>query len=171
MISSLLIFRMYKSSTPWSRIIKPLSRAFKNILSPCNKAFLNVVLDHEFSGIFRAVRSADKLIKAHCFPLEWTLKRSSPWWISAEKIKPYLIPIFLGNICVNKSFASAYKSCKTRAHGNWSSWMRAQHKKFFEHTPHFPNWLGAFRIAPELRHLTGHPDRQTDRHKSRFDST
>ncbi len=56
--------------TRQSRIIRPLSRAFKNILSPSSKAYLNVILDHKFSGIFRAVRSADKLIKAHCFPLE-----------------------------------------------------------------------------------------------------
>ena len=71
-------FSTDKNSTAGSRIIRQLSRAFKNILSPCSKAYLNVILDHKFSGIFRAVRSADKLIKAHCFPLEWTLKRSSP---------------------------------------------------------------------------------------------
>ncbi len=71
-------FSTDKNSTAGSRIIRPLSRAFKNILSPCSKAYLNVILDHKFSGIFRAVRSADKLIKAHCFPLELTLKRSSP---------------------------------------------------------------------------------------------
>ncbi len=63
-------FSTDKNSTARSRIIRPLSRAFKNILSPCSKAYLNVILDHKFSGIFRAVRSADKLIKAHCFPLE-----------------------------------------------------------------------------------------------------
>ncbi len=63
-------FSTDKNSTAGSRIIRPLSRAFKNILSPCSKAYLNVILDHKFSGIFRAVRSADKLIKAHCFPLE-----------------------------------------------------------------------------------------------------
>ncbi len=63
-------FSTDKNSTAGSRIIRPLSRAFKNILSPCSKAYLNVILDHKFSEIFRAVRSADKLIKAHCFPLE-----------------------------------------------------------------------------------------------------
>ena len=63
-------FSTDKNSTAGSRIIRPLSRAFKNILSPCSKAYLNVILDHKFSGIFRAVRSADKLIQAHCFPLE-----------------------------------------------------------------------------------------------------
>ncbi len=63
-------FSTDKNSIAGSRIIRPLSRAFKNILSPCSKAYLNVILDHKFSGIFRAVRSADKLIKAHCFPLE-----------------------------------------------------------------------------------------------------
>ena len=66
-------FSTDKNSTAGSRIIRPLSRAFRNILSPCSKAYLNqlnVILDHKFSGIFRAVRSADELIKAHCFPLE-----------------------------------------------------------------------------------------------------
>ncbi len=63
-------FSTDKNSTAGSRIIRPLSRAFKNILSPCSKAYLNVILDRKFSGIFHAVRSADKLTKAHCFPLE-----------------------------------------------------------------------------------------------------
>ena len=63
-------FSTDKNYTAGSRIIRPLSRAFENILSPCSKAFLNVILDHKFSGVFCSVKSADKLIKAHCFPLE-----------------------------------------------------------------------------------------------------
>jgi hypothetical protein len=42
----------------------------KYILSRCIKTLLNVVNDHVDNGIFRAVRSADKPIKAHCLPLE-----------------------------------------------------------------------------------------------------
>ena len=59
-----------KNSTPGSRTNRPLFRALKYILSPCIKTLLNVVNDHADNGIFRAVRSADKLIKAHCLPLE-----------------------------------------------------------------------------------------------------
>ena len=39
---------------------------------------LNVVFDQSISGIFSAVKIADKLMKAHCLPLDWALKRSSP---------------------------------------------------------------------------------------------
>ncbi len=49
---------------------KPVLRAFKYNLSPCNKTLLNVTFDDEDNGIFRAVRSADKVIKAHCLPVE-----------------------------------------------------------------------------------------------------
>ena len=33
------------------------------------------------SGIVRAVNSAGKLIKEHCFPRDWSLRRSWPWRI------------------------------------------------------------------------------------------
>ena len=50
---------------------RPSFRACKYILSPCNKTlFINVVFDQSISGIFWAVKSADKLIKAHCLPLD-----------------------------------------------------------------------------------------------------
>ena len=107
------------------------------------------------SGIFRAVRSADKLIKAHCFPLEWTLKRS--WWISAERNKAILTCIFLGNICVIR--IQKYKTLHVKPEPmeiDVAKNMRAQHKILFELTPHFSNWLGDCEIPPELRH----PDRQ-----------
>ena len=32
----------------------------------CNKTLFNVVFDHTTTGLFRAVRSTDKHIKAHC---------------------------------------------------------------------------------------------------------
>ena len=60
-----------KNSTPGSKTIKPSFRACKYILSRCNKTlFINVVFDQSISGIFWAVKSADKLIKAHCLPLD-----------------------------------------------------------------------------------------------------
>ena len=56
-----------KNCTPESAII-----AFKNILiSPCAiKAFKCYSRPRVIGGIFRALRSADKLIKAHYFPLK-----------------------------------------------------------------------------------------------------
>ena len=59
-----------KNSTPGSKTTKPLSRACKYILSPCNKTLFNVVFDQSISGIFWAVKTKDKLIKAHCLPLD-----------------------------------------------------------------------------------------------------
>ncbi len=59
-----------KKSVPLSNTIKPVLRAFKYNLSPCNKTLLNVTFDHKDNGIFQAARSADKAIKAHCLPLE-----------------------------------------------------------------------------------------------------
>jgi hypothetical protein len=64
-----------KNSTPGSKTTKPPFRACKYILSPCNKSdnktlFINVVFDQSISGIFWAVKSADKLIKAHYLPLD-----------------------------------------------------------------------------------------------------
>ena len=67
-----------KRSTPGSSTIKPLSKASKYILSPCNKTLLNVVFDHTTTGLFRTVRSADKHMNTHCLPREYTLKRSLP---------------------------------------------------------------------------------------------
>ena len=60
-------------------------------MSPYNKTLLSVIFDHKDNGIFWAVRGADKLIKAHCLPLEWKLKRSLPWWKSAERNKAIVI--------------------------------------------------------------------------------
>ena len=48
------------------------------MLSPCNKTLFNVVFDHTTTGLFRAVRSADKHMKAHCLARQYTLKRSFP---------------------------------------------------------------------------------------------
>ena len=60
-----------KRSIPGSNIIKPVLIAFKYNLSPCSKTLLNVYLrPRGYNGIFRAVRSADKVIKAHCLPPE-----------------------------------------------------------------------------------------------------
>jgi hypothetical protein len=60
-----------KNSTPGSKTTKPLSRVCKYILSPCNKTLFNVVFDQSIiAGIFWAVKTADKLIKAHCLPLD-----------------------------------------------------------------------------------------------------
>ena len=67
-----------KISIPGSKILKPVLITFKYNLPPCSKTLLNVIFDHEDSGMFRAVRNADKVIKARCLPLELTLKRSSP---------------------------------------------------------------------------------------------
>ena len=39
-------------------------------MPPCTETLLNVVNDQADNGIFWAVRSADKLIKAHCLALE-----------------------------------------------------------------------------------------------------
>ena len=47
------------NSTPGSKTTKPLPRACKYILSPCNKTLFNVVFDQSISGIFWAVKSAD----------------------------------------------------------------------------------------------------------------
>ena len=69
---------MDQRSTPGSGTIKPLFKASKYMLSPCNKTLFNVVFDHTTTGLFRAVRSADKHMKAHCLPREYTLKRSLP---------------------------------------------------------------------------------------------
>lgn len=66
-----------KNSKPGSKSIRPLLRAFRYILSPCDKTLLNVVVDQSISGIFWAVKTADKLVKAHSFPLDSTLKSSS----------------------------------------------------------------------------------------------
>ena len=57
-------FSTDKNCTPGSKII-----TFKNILSPCiTKAFKCLIFwTTSLGGIFRAVGSTDKLIKAHCF--------------------------------------------------------------------------------------------------------
>ena len=112
-----------KNSTPGSRTNRPLFRALKYILSPCIKTLLNVVNDHADNGIFRAVRSADKLIKAHCLPLEWTLNSSSPWWILAERNKA-ILTWFLREVFVyfassqiqNKKLANSWELRFCRAH-------------------------------------------------------
>ena len=161
-------FSTDKNSTARSRIIRPLSRAFKNILSPCSKAYLNVILDHKFSGIFRAVRSADKLIKAHCFPLEWTLKRSSPWWRSAEKNKAKLTSIFQKIFAsINRSHPENTKACKfvvimvimEQKHARAAQNIVRTHPPFSKMTWRLRNCPGNTTSWP------------TDRHKSRFDST
>ena len=92
-------------------------------MSPCTKTLLNVVNDHAHNGIFWAVRSADKLIKAHCLALEWTLNSSSPWWILAERNKA-ILTWFLREVFVyfassqiqNKKLANSWELRFCRAH-------------------------------------------------------
>ena len=57
---------------------KPLFRAFTYIWSPCTKMLSIVDCDHSNNGIRLAVEIADKLIKAHCLPLDSVLKHSAP---------------------------------------------------------------------------------------------
>ena len=78
------------NSTPDSKSKKPLSKACKYILSPCSKTLSNVSCDQSISGIFWAVKTATKLIKAHCLSLDWTLKRLSPWCIFVERNRAIL---------------------------------------------------------------------------------
>jgi len=78
------------NSTPESQSKKPLSKACKYILSPCSKTLSNASCDQSISGIFGATKTADKLMKAHCLPLDWTLKRLSPWCILVERNRAIL---------------------------------------------------------------------------------
>ena len=57
------------------------------MLSPCTKTLSMVVEFHSITGIVCAVNSADKLMKEHCFPRDWPLKPSWPWWILPRESK------------------------------------------------------------------------------------
>ena len=143
-----------KNSILSSKTIKPLFRALKYILSPCNKTLLNVVFDQSISGIFSAVKIAHKLMKAHCLPLDWALKKSSPWCTYAERnkavptwffwissivcrsfLKPWLLVLFSKKTCVRnrKTFStSPLKIIKVLEAnyfpGNSKSWQTDRHK-------------------------------------------
>ena len=58
--------------------IRPPFRHSIYILSPRIKTLSNVVLVQFINGVCRAVKSADILIRAHCFPLDCGLKISLP---------------------------------------------------------------------------------------------
>ena len=56
---------------------------FANFTSLKSRIALQVA--RKIAPCVRALRSADKYIKAHCLPREYTLKRSLPWCILAER--------------------------------------------------------------------------------------
>ena len=68
--------KLFYTTTPKSRTIKPLFKAFKYNLFPCKTTLFKVVFDQSISGLFCAVNSADILIKAHCLPLGFTPGRN-----------------------------------------------------------------------------------------------
>ena len=49
-----------------------------SLLVPRYYQLLTVTTDHSNNGIRSAVKIADKLIKAHCLPLDSVLKHSAP---------------------------------------------------------------------------------------------
>ena len=148
-----------KNSSSCSNTIKPLFSALKYIWSPCDKTLSNIVVDQSISGLLWAVITAAKLIKAHCFPLVWALKRSSPWCIVAQRNKA----IFTWFLYLPKSFVNSRLTLEPSQETAWNE-MRAHYKRnLFDSQPlDFTN-VAKF-VPPEIRHL----NRQTDGHKSRF---
>ena len=67
-----------KNHSGW---ILPFSNAVKYKLPPCTKTLSMVAEFQKRKGTVCADKKADKLIKEHCFPRDWQLKRSWPWWI------------------------------------------------------------------------------------------
>ena len=55
---------------------------------------------HSITGIVCVVNSADKRRKEHCFPRDWPLKRSWPWWILPRANKGTI------NCCTYREFLS-----------------------------------------------------------------
>ena len=94
----------------------------------------------EYFGLL--FRTADKLVKAHCLPLDRTLKRSSPWCRLAERNKGILTWIFLNQWLMHVH------------------WCARNTKNLTWPPPSFRKFPEAWLFTPELRDL--------NRHKSRF---
>ena len=58
--------------------ISPFSNAVKYKLPPCTKTLSMAAEFQKRKGTVCADKKADKLIKEHCFPRDWQLKRSWP---------------------------------------------------------------------------------------------
>ena len=112
------------------------------------KTLSNVCFDHSVKGIFCAVKIADKVMKAHCLPLEWTLKRSSPWCIFEERNKAILTSLF------SEKFLSLAFGSRKSWESTWKC-VRIYQILFFDDPPHFTNALEALIMPPEKM------DRQT----------
>ena len=103
--------------------MRSLLKTFKYMLSPCTKALSMVVEFHSDSitGIVCVVNSADKHMKEHCFPRDWPMKPSRPWWILPRESKNMMYIMFLpwifcqrrtssgsGILCALESLSSLY---------------------------------------------------------------
>jgi hypothetical protein len=114
-------------------------------------------IDQWYNCIKWAVKSADKLIKAHCLPLDWTLKRSSPWYILEERNRAILTCIF-PNIF---DLLHPYEKL-VNFFDSWSTWRCVGNTKpCFWPLPSFNKRSWSLMIPPGLRHLYKQTDKRS----------
>jgi hypothetical protein len=90
---------------------------------------ISILIDYRFHRLSTpGVRSADKLVKAHCLPLEWTLKISVPWCILPERNKVILAFIFQRVFVI---FVQSTEYILRRGHVEFEG-MRAHYTMFFD---------------------------------------